>query len=277
MSTLLGVAVDKVLQQILVTPGSKAGLSKRLPNDDFGWEKESAKAELIKLLDRLNDLQAKLHAEGTRALLVVIQAMDAAGKDGTIRSLHAGLNPSFVKVSSFKAPTGREADMDYLWRIHGVCPAQGEIGIFNRSHYEDVLVVRVKSFVPKARWSKRYDQINDFEKLLADEGTRIIKIHLQISSEEQRLRLQDRIDDPTEQWKFRKGDLDDRKLWPDYMAAYEDALTKTSTSHAPWFVVPGDRKWVRNLVVARLLVATLEDMNPKYPPVDPTLAGLKVE
>ncbi len=267
---------DDVLKKVLVEPGDKAGLAKRSPTEDFGWDKESAKAETIKLLAKVDALQTRLAAERSRGLLFVIQAMDAAGKDGTIRSMHAGLNPAGVHVHGFKAPAGRETGMDFLWRIHEVCPARGEIGIFNRSHYEDVLVVRVKNFVPRSVWSKRYEHIRNFEKLLAAEGTRIVKVHLQISKEEQRLRLQDRIDDPTEQWKFRLGDLDDRKLWPQFMRAYEDAITETSTAYAPWYIVPGDRKWVRNLVVARLLVATLEDMNPQFPPPDESLKGLQV-
>jgi PPK2 family polyphosphate:nucleotide phosphotransferase len=275
LGTVGGMA-DDVLKKVLVKPGDAAGLAKRSPTEDFGWDKESAKAETAKLLAKVDALQTRLAAEKSRGLLFVIQAMDAAGKDGVIRSMHAGLNPAGVHVSSFKAPAGRETGMDFLWRIHDVCPAKGEIGIFNRSHYEDVLVVRVKNFVPRTVWSKRYDHIRNFEKLLAGEGTRIVKIHLQISKEEQRLRLQDRIDDPNEQWKFRLGDLDDRKLWPQFMRAYEDAITETSTTYAPWYVVPADRKWVRNLVVARLLVATLEDMNPKFPPPDESLAGLKV-
>ena len=268
---------DDVLKKVLVKPGDKAELAKRSPTEDFGWDKEVAKAETAKLLAKVDGLQTRLAAEKSRSLLFVIQAMDAGGKDGTIRSMNAGLNPAGVHVSSFKAPAGRETGMDFLWRIHDVCPAKGEIGIFNRSHYEDVLVVRVKNFVPRSRWSKRYEHIRNFEKLLADEGTRIVKVHLQISKEEQGLRLQDRIDDPNEQWKFRLGDLDDRKLWPLFMRAYEDAITETSTKYAPWYVVPADRKWVRNLVVAKLLVATLEEMNPRFPAPDPTLAGLKVE
>lgn len=267
---------DKVLAKTRVRPGGKANLDRRDPGETFGWEKKSAKAETAKLLERLAELQTRLAAEDSQALLVVIQAMDAAGKDGVVRSLIGALNPAGTRVAGFKAPVGRETKMDYLWRVHAVCPAKGEIGFFNRSHYEDVLVVRVKNFVPKARWSKRYAQIRNFEQMLADEGTRIVKIHLQISPEEQAERFQDRIDDPTEQWKFRIGDLDDRALWDDYMAAYEEAIGRTSTAAAPWFVIPADRKWVRDLVVARLLVATLEDMDPQFPPPDPALVGLRV-
>ena len=265
-----------VLKKVLVKPGDKAGLAQRSPTEDFGWDKESAKAETAKLIDKLSALQMRLAAEASRGLLVVLQAMDASGKDGTVRSLSAGLNPAGVTVTSFKVPAGRETEMDYLWRVHNCCPGKGEIGIFNRSHYEDVLVVRVKNFVPRSRWSKRYEHIRNFEKLLADEGTRIVKIHLQISKEEQGLRLQDRIDDPAERWKFRLGDLDDRKLWPQFQRAYEDAISETSTKAAPWYVVPADRKWVRNLVVARLLVATLEEMNPQLPPSEEGVDGLKV-
>ena len=254
---------DKLLSQLLVKPGSKFVLAERKPDDTLGWDKEEAKAELLKVQATIADLQLCLAAEGTRSLLVVFQAMDAAGKDGAIRSVFSGANPAGVKVSGFKAPVGDELRHDYLRRAHQVVPAFGEIGIWNRSHYEDVLVVRVKNFVPAHRWRKRYGHIVAFEQMLADEGTRIIKINLHISNEEQRLRLQDRIDDPKESWKFRLGDLDDRKLWPQFMKAYEVAMNETSTKNAPWFVVPADRKWVRNLAVARIVLATLKDMNPQ--------------
>ena len=221
-------------------------------------------------------LQNRLFAEGGQSLLVVLQAMDAAGKDGTIRSIFTGLNPAGVRVTSFKVPAGREAEQDYLWRVHANCPGKGEIGVFNRSHYEDVLVVRVKGFVPEDRWKLRYRHIREFERLLADEGTRIVKLYLHVSKDEQRARLQDRIDDPEERWKFRVGDLDDRKLWGSYMEAYEDAMAETSERHAPWYVVPADHKWVRNLAVARLLRTTLEEMDPRLPAPEAGIDGLKV-
>jgi len=265
-----------VLDQLIVPPGKRISLAKRKPDETFGWDKEKSKVELASTIERLAVLQNRLHAEGKQSLLVVLQAMDAAGKDGVIRSIFTGLNPAGVRVTAFKAPVGREVEQDYLWRVHASVPARGEIGVFNRSHYEDVLVVRVKGFVPPARWKRRYRHIAEFERLLADEGTRIIKIYLNVSNEEQALRLQDRIDDPEERWKFRAGDLDDRKLWPQYMKAYEDAMFQTSATHAPWYVVPADRKWVRNLAIARLLLATLEDMNPSLPPPEAGIDGLKV-
>jgi PPK2 family polyphosphate:nucleotide phosphotransferase len=268
--------VPNVFEQLRVKPGSKVSLAKRATDETFGWDKEQAKADLVEELAKLAELQTRLFAEEQRSVLVVLQAMDAAGKDGTIRSIFTGVNPAGVRVTSFGVPAGAEVAHDYLWRVHGATPAKGQIGVFNRSHYEDVLVVRVKKFVPKERWSKRYEHIRGFEQMLSDEGTRIVKIYLHVSPEEQAARLQDRIDDPAERWKFRLGDLDDRKLWPAFMKAYQDAMAETSTKQAPWFVVPADRKWVRNLVIAKLLVATLQEMDPQLPPPDAGIDGLKV-
>jgi PPK2 family polyphosphate:nucleotide phosphotransferase len=265
-----------MLDKLLVPPGSSVRLASRRTNETFGWEKEQAKLELLSEVERLQSLQMRLYAEGKRAVLIVLQALDAAGKDGTIRNIFTGVNPAGVKVTSFKVPAGREVEQDYLWRVHAACPAKGEIGVFNRSHYEDVLVVRVKKFVPKARWQQRYRHIREFERMLAEEGTTIVKLYLHISPEEQRARLQDRIDDPTERWKFRLGDLEDRKLWPEYTKAYEAAFKETSTEEAPWYVVPADRKWVRDLAVAKLLVATLERLDPQLPPPEPGIDGLTV-
>ena len=268
---------DKLPARLIVKPGTNFSLRRRKPDDTFGWEKDTAKAELTEVMAKVEQLQVLLAAQGTQSLLVVLQAMDAAGKDGVIRSVFAGLNPAGVKITSFKAPVGEELRRDFLWRIHHTVPGHGEIGIWNRSHYEDVIVVRVKNLVPKERWEKRYRHIREFERLIAEEGTRIIKINLHISKEEQGLRLQDRIDDPNERWKFRAGDLDDRKLWPSFMKAYEVAFNETSTDYAPWYVVPADRKWVRNLAIARILLATLENMSPQLPPDDPAILGLKVD
>jgi PPK2 family polyphosphate:nucleotide phosphotransferase len=208
--------------------------------------------------------------------LLVLQARDAAGKDGTVRSIFSGLNPAGVRVTSFKVPGGREIEQDYLWRVHAVCPADGEIGVFNRSHYEDVLVVRVKGFVPRSVWSKRFRHINEFERLLTDEGTTVVKCFLNVSKTEQARRFQDRLDDPAKSWKFREGDLADRKLWPKFQRAYEDVLRKTSTSYAPWHVVPADHNWVRNLAVAKILLSTLEDLDPKFPPPAPGIQNTKI-
>jgi PPK2 family polyphosphate:nucleotide phosphotransferase len=251
-------------------------LSKYDPSETLGWHKDGAKAELEEVKLKLDALQVRLAAEGKRSVLLVLQAMDAAGKDGTIRSILSGLNPAGVPVTSFKAPAGPEAAHDYLWRVHAACPADGEIGVFNRSHYEDVLIVRVKGFVPPSIWGRRFRHINEFERMITDEGTTIVKCFLNVSKAEQAARFQDRLDDPTKSWKFRTGDLEDRKLWPKFQQAYEEAIRKTSTSYAPWHVVPADRNWVRNLAVAKILLNVLQKIDPKFPPPEPGLADIKI-
>jgi PPK2 family polyphosphate:nucleotide phosphotransferase len=263
-----------VIERMLATP--RVDLSAHDPGETFGWEKEAAKSQLVTEVQAVAELQKRMFAEGSRALLVVLQAMDAGGKDGVIRSVFTGLNPAGVQVTSFGVPSEIELAHDYLWRVHPHCPARGHIGVFNRSHYEDVLVVRVKKFVPASRWRKRYGNIRDFEQLLVDEGTSVVKLYLNVSKEEQRLRLQDRVDSPEERWKFRAGDLDDRALWDDYMAAFRDALRKTSVDTAPWYVVPGDRKWVRNLAVAKILLNALEELDPKFPDPEPGIKDVKI-
>lgn len=237
------------------------------PNDTslFSGSKKEGLAKLADLSKKLDHLQEVLYAEHKHRLLVVIQAMDTAGKDGTIRSVFDGVNPQGVRVASFKTPTPEELDHDYLWRIHKQTPVKGEIVIFNRSHYEDVLVVRVHNLAPQSIWEKRFNQINQFERQLAREGTTIVKFFLHIDLEEQKQRLLDRIQDPTKQWKFNPGDLDERKLWPQYMQAYEDVLNKTSTSWAPWYIIPANRNWYRNLMVSSILVETLQKMKLSYP------------
>ena len=254
----------------------KLDLDDHDPGETFGWVKEEAKAQLAVEVAELNRLQMLLFAERKRSVLVVLQAMDAGGKDGVLREVLVGLNPAGVKVSSFGVPTEEELAHDFLWRVHKHTPADGEIGVFNRSHYEDVLVVRVKKLAPPDVWRKRYADIRNFEQLLVDNGTTIVKLYLNISNEEQRARLQDRIDSPDERWKFRLGDLDDRKLWPEYMKAFRDALVRTSTPSAPWYVIPGDRKWVRNLAVARILRHTIAALGPKTPPPEPGIEGVTV-
>ncbi len=251
-----------------VKPGSKVDLATFDTGATHGRHKDTAAGTLTKDLDRLTSLQDRLWAEQQHRVLIVLQGIDAAGKDGTVRHVMSAFNPMGCLVTSFKVPTPRELAHDYLWRVHPHVPGDGEIAIFNRSHYEDVLVVRVHGFAPRERWSKRYDQINDFERMLADEGTTILKFFLAISKDEQRQRFQERVDDPTKRWKFRMGDLDERKLWEEYRAAYEDMLEKTSTDHAPWFVVPADRNWFRNLAVAGIVADTLQDLDPEYPPVE---------
>jgi PPK2 family polyphosphate:nucleotide phosphotransferase len=256
--------------------GSKLDLADHDPREAFGWEKAAAQAELADVTAELADLQDRMFAEQRAAVLVVLQAMDAGGKDGTIRTVFRALNPAGVDVNPFGVPSEEERAHDYLWRIHQHTPSKGTIGVFNRSHYEDVLVVRVKGFVPEPVWKRRYRHIREFERMLTDEGTHVVKLFLNISKEEQRLRMQDRIDDPAERWKFRTGDLDDRALWDDYQAAFRDALRETSSTSAPWYVVPADRKWVRNLVVAKILRHHLRAIDPQYPPPEPGLDGLVV-
>jgi PPK2 family polyphosphate:nucleotide phosphotransferase len=247
------------------------------PADTGGIDKAAAKAETKVLNRRLEDLQELLYAEGKHKVLIVLQAMDAAGKDGTIRHVFDRVNPQGVKVASFKKPTSKELAHDYLWRIHEHTPGSGEIGVFNRSHYEDVLVVRVLGLVPEERWSRRFDHINAFERLLADEGTIIRKFYLHIDKDEQKRRLQARLDDPTKNWKFNAGDLDHRKLWDDYMTAYQDVLEKTSTDHAPWHIIPANHKWYRNLLVAEVLVEALRDAGLNYPEPEEDLDGIVIE
>ena len=210
-------------------------------------------------------MQTVLYAEARRSVLVVLQGIDAGGKDGTIRHVMSGLNPQGVTVTSFKVPEGEEKRHDYLWRVHRAVPEWGDIGIFNRSHYEDVLVVRVHDLVPKSVWSKRYDQINDFERMLTENGVRILKFFLLISKDEQAKRLAARLEDPTKNWKFSADDTKERKFWDDYMQAYEDAITKCSTEAAPWYVIPSNHKWFRNLAVAQILRDEMRAMKLRYP------------
>jgi PPK2 family polyphosphate:nucleotide phosphotransferase len=266
-----------LLDEILVPPGERARLAERDTASRLGLEKDEAEDLVGELGEELGALQDRLWAEDRRAVLLVLQGLDTSGKDGTIRRVFTGVNPQACRVASFKAPSGVELDHDYLWRVRAVCPGRGEIGIFNRSHYEDVGVVRVKQLVPEEVWRRRYRHIRDFERLLTDEGTTVVKVFLHISKDEQRERLQARLDDSTKTWKFRLGDLDDRKLFDDFVAAYDEALTETSTEWAPWHVVPADRKWVRDVAVATLLAETLRQMDPQYPPPPDDLAGVTVE
>jgi PPK2 family polyphosphate:nucleotide phosphotransferase len=267
------------MKKYRVKPGSKVDLGKWDPNEKSAFEgdkKEGNKA-LLALNDQLEALQEMLYAEHKHKVLIILQAMDTGGKDGTIRHVFEGVNPQGVRVTSFKVPTQEELDHDYLWRVHKQTPGKGEIVIFNRSHYEDVLVVRVHELVPEKVWRKRYDQINAFERTLAEEGTTILKFFLHIDLEEQKKRLQARLDEPNKRWKFSKGDLKERELWPKYMAAYEDALSETSTEWAPWTIVPANRKWYRNLVVATTLIETLEGLNMSYPQPEEELDDVVIE
>ncbi len=253
-----------------VAPGARVDLAALDPASTPGAPggKEETKATFAELRSRLRHSQERLWAEGRQSLLVVLQAMDAGGKDGTIKHLFRGLNPVGARVASFKVPTEEERAHDFLWRVHRQTPGAGEIAVFNRSHYEDVLVVRARQLAPEAVWRPRYGFIDDFEENLAAAGTRILKLFLHISREEQARRFQDRLDDPTKRWKFRRGDLQERALWDDYQAAYTEAIERTSTPHGPWFVVPADRKWYRNWAVSRIVLAELDTMDPAYPPAE---------
>ncbi len=262
---------------LLVKPGTRARLAKIDPNATFGFDKATAAPPTQRRLERLADLQDRLWAESRRSVLVVLQGIDAAGKDGTIGKVMEAFNPQGCVVSSFKVPTTEELAHDFLWRIHKRTPGKGEIGIFNRSHYEDVLVVRVHDLVPKRVWSRRYEQINEFERTLADAGTTIVKFFLAIDRDEQRERFQARYDDPTRRWKFSMGDLEERKRWDAYQQAFDDALTKTSTSWAPWYVIPANHKWFRNLAVASILADTIAGLKPAYPPEPDLPADLVIE
>ena len=259
----------------------KSGTRVRLKDFDTRETSGLAKEESLPIGEGdtriIGDLAYKLYAENDRALLIVLQGMDTAGKDGTIRHIMRCVNAQATEVIPFKKPSSEELDHDFLWRVHKKVPAHGNIGIFNRSHYEDVLVVRVHDLVPKREWQSRYQRINEFEKLVTDSGVTILKFFLHISKEEQRERLQARLDSPNKRWKFSKADLEKRALWDNYQAAYVDALTKCNTRHAPWHIVCADRKWHRNLVIGRIVLKTLEKMEPQFPPSEDDLDGIKFE
>jgi PPK2 family polyphosphate:nucleotide phosphotransferase len=255
------------MDQYRVPPDTRVLLADRDPAQRLTFEggKKAGRELLQELTTRLRDLQELLYAEGQNRILMVLQATDTGGKDGVIRHVFRTVNPQGVKVSSFKSPSESELAHDYLWRIHRETPARGEIRIFNRSHYEDVLIVRVRELVAEEVWNKRYQHINDFERMLADEGTTIVKFFLHISKAEQAARLQSRLDDPAKHWKFEPSDLDEREHWEAYQQAYEAMLSRTSTLWAPWYVVPANSKWYRNLVIARILVDTLEGLGMRHP------------
>ena len=252
-----------------VEPGERVSLAAIDPDETEHYRKKKEVArELEKQRRRIQGLQARLYAENERGLLIVLQAMDTGGKDGTIKHVFSGVNPQGCRVSSFKTPSAEEANHDFLWRYHKSTPARGRIGIFNRSHYEDVLVVRVKDLVPEEVWRERYGQINDFERNLSNDGISVLKFFLHISKDEQKRRLQSRLDNPDKRWKFSSADIKERTFWEDYQAAFEDALTNCSTEHAPWYVVPANKKWYRNLVIARTIADTLAAMDPHFPPAE---------
>ena len=264
---------------LLVKPGQPPDLVRRPTSDPDGvaTDKDVGKDEhLLASRAEIERLQQRLYAEGSRAVLLVLQGTDTSGKDGTIRHVLGGVTPAGTKVAAFKAPSSNELAHDFLWRIHAATPERGQIGVFNRSHYEDVMAARVRGVVDEEQWRKRFRHINEFERMLVDEGTTVVKCFLHLSREEQRERLQARLDDPEKRWKFRTSDLDDRARWDEFQVAYEEALYETSTAWAPWHVVPADRKWQRNLVVAQILVAALQAMDPQIPAASEETDGVTI-
>jgi PPK2 family polyphosphate:nucleotide phosphotransferase len=264
-------------ERLRVAPGAGLDLSTFDPDETFGHEKDTSAELLEDGRTRLEESQERLWAGRQHSVLVILQGIDTSGKDGTLRHVATAFNPQGCHVVGFGVPTPDELAHDYLWRVHRHTPAKGTITIFNRSHYEDVLVVRVHELVPQSVWQARYEQINEFEELLAESGTTIVKFFLHISKDEQRERLQARLDAPDKRWKFRRADLDERKRWGEYIAAYEEALARCSTDAAPWYVIPADRKWFRNLAVAEILATTLDDLDLRYPEPEAGLDGLVVE
>lgn len=250
-----------------IEPGSVVDLADIDPGDTSAGpgNKADSTLELATLSERLRLLQEQLYAGTERRVLLVLQGLDTSGKGGTVEHVLGAVNPVGLRITSFKAPTNEELARDYLWRIHANVPSNGQIGVFDRSHYEDLLIARVEGLVPEERWRRRYDHVNGFEQLLVDEGTTVVKVMLHISKAEQRARLQARLDDPTKHWKFRPDDLRARDRWDDYQAAYAEVLSRTSTAPAPWHVIPADKKWYRNWAVATILVATLEGLDLRWP------------
>ena len=272
------VFVEKLYKQSIIPSGKKIKLSDYDPSYTAGLkDKESAHKILETNIKKLSELQQLLYAENKNALLVVLQGMDTSGKDGTINHVMGGVNPQGCQVTSFKVPSEEELNHDFLWRIHKNIPNKGKIGIFNRSHYEDVLVVRVKDLVPKSAWKTRYDQINKFEEILSDNDVKILKFFLHINKEEQKSRLEERLNDPTKNWKFSLSDIQERKLWDKYMKAYEETLSRCSTECAPWFVIPANHKWFRNLAVSQIIVEELESWDMKFPKSSIDLSKIKIE
>jgi len=260
-----------------VEPGDPVRLAEVDPDESEHYRRKKDVAdELKQQRDRISDLQARLYGEQKRSLLIVLQAMDTGGKDGAIKGVFAGVNPQGCQVWSFKAPSNEEAAHDFLWRYHQKTPPQGMIHIFNRSHYEDVLIVRVKDLVPESVWKPRYEAINQFEHALTLAGVTVLKFYLHISKDEQKRRLESRLADPDKRWKFSTNDIKERAYWDDYMAAFEDAINQCTTAHCPWYVIPANKKWYRNLVLARTIADTLEAMNPKFPPAEKGLENVSV-
>ncbi len=271
------VPTARLAGALRIKPGSKVRLRDFDAGQTHGHDKAGAKATETAQEERLTSIQERLWAESKHPVLIVLQGIDAAGKDGTIRKVMDAFNPQGCTVTGFKVPTPLELSHDYLWRAHPHLPEKGTIAIFNRSYYEDVLVVRVHGFAPEPVWRKRYDQINDWERMLTEEGTTIIKFFLCIDRDEQKARLEARRDDPTKNWKFSAGDLAERALWDQYEAAFDDCLERTSTEAAPWYLIPANKKWFRDLAVSRIVAETLEELDPHYPPLEPGSQQLVVE
>lgn len=256
---------DDLPARLRVTPGKACRLRDPDASRTFGWERAAAEAVTAENLRRLGELQYKMYADRRHSVLVVLQAIDGGGKDSTIRRVFGAFNPQGCEVVAFKAPSAEDLSRDFLWRVHRHVPPRGSVTVFNRSHYEDVLVVRVENLAPKTVWEPRYAQINDFERLLSESGTRVVKIFLHISHKEQKLRFEERLADRAKQWKFDPADLDKRKHWVAYRNAFDDALTRCSTAHAPWHVIPADRKWFRDLAVSQILRQEMESLPLEWP------------
>jgi PPK2 family polyphosphate:nucleotide phosphotransferase len=270
--------LDGLLDGLRVVPGQRADLDRRNPASRLGLQdKSDGRARSDELAEVLDDLHNRLWAEARRSVVLVLQGMDASGKDGTIRRVLTGLNPQGCSVVNFKEPTTLDLAHDYLWRIHANTPARGILGVWNRSHYEDVVTARILGIVDERQCRKRYRQIRNFERMLGEEGISVVKVFLHVSKDEQRARLQARIDDPAKHWKFRRSDLDTRARWDEYQACYEEAVSATSTSWSPWYVVPADHKWVRDVAVATLLVDVLTRLDPRIPEPEAGLDGLVVD
>jgi PPK2 family polyphosphate:nucleotide phosphotransferase len=273
------VNMDYDISKYMASDSPEFSISNYNPDEwqEYEGGKEKSAEELDLLNKELSELQKVLWAEKRNRILIVLQGMDASGKDGAVKNVFSGVNPNGVRVAHFGAPTRKEMSRDYLWRIHREVPADGEIVVFNRSHYEDVLIVRVQQLMPESVWSKRYGHIREFEKLLHDEGTTVIKFYLQISFEEQTSRLQARIDNPDKHWKIEPNDFKDRKLWPQYIEAYNDALRYTHTEWAPWYVIPSNRKWYRNVIISRIIVERLKALNMNFPSAKADYTGMKLD
>jgi len=270
--------VSRPFSDLRLPPEKRIDLSRFDSSDSSCWSgsRKKGERELVDLREELDRLQEMFYADARRGLLVILQGMDTSGKDGVIRHVFEGVNPQGVRVSSFKSPTPEELSHDFLWRIHRDAPAKGEIVIFNRSHYEDVLIARVHHLVPRTVWSKRFEAINGFERELSSEGYSILKFFLHISREEQGRRLQDRISDPTKRWKLSLADFHEWRFWDQYQAAYEDVLRRTNTRWAPWYLLPSDKKWFRNLAISSILVEFLRSLKLRYPQPSVPISTLKI-